>query len=50
MAQHAPTHPQTPTQERVPPLQACHHHVNHTLSGLDRDAPNPFQPGSVHVP
>lgn len=31
-------------------LQACHMHVNHTFSHLDKDAPNPFQPGSVHVP
>lgn len=30
--------------------EACHMHVNHTFSHLDKDAPNPFQPGSVHVP
>ena len=30
-------------------LQACHSHVNHTFAHLDKDAPNPFAPGSVHV-
>jgi threonyl-tRNA synthetase len=29
--------------------EACHMHVNHVLSGLNADDPNPFQPGTTTV-
>jgi hypothetical protein len=30
-------------------LQACHSHVNAVFSQMDRDDPNPFEPGSHEV-
>jgi threonyl-tRNA synthetase len=30
--------------------EACHMYVNHVFAHLNRHDPNPFQPGSVHVP